>query len=219
MLEHLWAGIGGGHATERARIEHSRVRIVSRLLEDARDAEIDHLHFAAIGEEDIGGLEVAVDEATLVRIGQGPAHAGDDRQRLGVRHADKVRCAQDAIERLAGQVLHGQVHHRAVAVEVIDRHDIAMRQRLRLARLTLQRDQRFRMTAELHIEDLDGDVGLAVRGLELAQVECLVDRSHAAHAQALLQHEAAIQGVAHPFGLLRPGNRLVGRRRRRRGRR
>ncbi len=85
----------------------------------------------------------------------------------------------------------------AVAVEVVDGDDIAVRERLRLARLALQRHQGLRVPAELEVQHLDRDIGLAVGGLELAQVERLVDRAHAADAQALLEHEAAVERIAH----------------------
>ena len=36
-------------------------------IEDARDAEVEHLHLAAIGDEDVARLEIAVNDAVLVR--------------------------------------------------------------------------------------------------------------------------------------------------------
>ncbi|MNS78592.1 hypothetical protein D3C72_1122120 [compost metagenome] len=164
VLEHLRAGVGRRHAAQRAGIEHGLVRVVSRLLESAGDAEVDHLDLATIGQEHIGRLEIAMHEAALVRIGQRPAHADNDRQRLGIRQAREVRRAQHAVEGLPGQIFHGQEDRRAVPVEVVDGDDIPVRQRLRLARLALQCHQGLGVPAELEVQHLDGDIGLAVGG-------------------------------------------------------
>ncbi len=122
-------------------------------------------------------------ETTFVRIGQRIRHAFEDRQRLRVRHALELRSPQDPAQRLAGQIFHGQIDHRAIAIEVVHRHDVAMPERLRLLRFALQRNERFRIAAKLQIQNLDRNVRTAIGCFELAQVERFVDRSHAAHTR------------------------------------
>ena len=77
-----------------------------------------------------------------------------------------------------------------------------MRQCLCLARFALERDQRLRMTLELDVEYFDRNVRLAVGGLQLAQIERLVDGAHAAETDAFFQHEAAVERVANTFDAL-----------------
>ena len=202
VLDHFRAGVGRREAAQAAGVEHCRLGIVFRLVEGARDAEIDDLDFALVGQEYVAGLQVAMHETLLVRITERAAYAADDAQHLGKRQAVKAGRAQHLAQRPAHQVFHRQVHHRTVTVEVVDGHDIRVRQRLRLLRFPLQGDERLRMAAELDIEHLDRNVGLAVRGLQLAQVQRLVDRAHAAEAYAFLQNEAAIERITDPFHAL-----------------
>ncbi len=84
-----------------------------------------------------------------------------------------------------------------------------MRQRLGLPGFALQRDQRLRVTAKLDVQNLDRDVRLAIGRLQLAQVQRLVHRPHAAEADAFFQHEAAIQCIADALYALRLRDCLV----------
>lgn len=202
MLEHLRARIGRRDAAKARRVEHGYIGILVAPLEGARDPEVDHLHFATVGEEHIGGLEIAVHEAALMRIRQRVAHAGDDRQCGIERHAREAWRTQHLAERLARQILHREVDERAVAIEVVDGDDVSMGERLRLAGFALKRDQRRRLAAKLHVEHLDRDVRLAIRGLQLAEVERLVHGAHPADTETLLQHEAPVQRIADAFHAL-----------------
>src|SRR5688572_9766082 len=102
----------------------------------------------------------------------------------------------EPIERLALEELHGHVDQRRVAIEVIDGHDVRMRERLRAARLALQRHQRLWTAAEFLVQELDRDIRIAVARLFLSQVARLEDDSHAALAQAPLEHEALLDDHA-----------------------
>ena len=197
--QHLRARVRRRQRAERARIElRAFVRSVAGRHERARDAEIQHLHLPAlraVGDEHVAGLEVRMHDALLVGVHQRPARPLDDRP--GVFEPDSLRVALDeAIERLAAEKLHRHEDQRAVAVEVVDRDDVWMRKRLRPARFPLQRLERFRMLAELGTQELDRDRGIAVLRLLLAQVLRLEDHAHAAFADSLLQHEAALDDRA-----------------------
>ena len=55
------------------------------------EAEVEHLHRAVGADLDVGGLEIAMDDALLVR---GVERVGDlarDRQRLGERESGRAR--------------------------------------------------------------------------------------------------------------------------------
>ncbi len=192
VLQHFRARVCGRQRAQAARIEHGGVALFFRPLEHARDAEIDHLHFAGVGQKNVRGLEVAMDEAALVRVRERGRHAAHDRQRRANRHAPEIRAPKYLAQRLAGQMLHRQIDDRAGAVEVVHGDDGAVREYLCLARLALQCDQRFRIAAELDVEHLDREIRLAVGRFQLAQVERLVHRAHAADAQTLLEHEAVV---------------------------
>jgi len=75
-------------------------------VEAAGEAEVEYLDEAAIGEHDVGGLEVAVEDAELVRGGEavGDLDTGGERElQAGGALGD------DLVERLAGDVLHDNV--------------------------------------------------------------------------------------------------------------
>ncbi len=141
-----------------------------------RETEVHHLHLAALGDEDVAGLDVAVEDALAVR---GVERVRDvdrdvddpiDRQRAG---------AEDLVQGGAVDQLH---HDEAAAVmlaDVVERADVGVVQRRGGARLALEalRGQRVgggRLGQELHC-----DVA--------AEPEVLppVDDTHAASAQPI----------------------------------
>ena len=48
------------------------------LIESSRDAEVHYLHIAGIGDHDVPRLDVAVDDAFLMRVIQGIEDSTDD---------------------------------------------------------------------------------------------------------------------------------------------
>ena len=194
--EHLGAGVGRRQRAERAGVEARAGRaIVALARQGAGDPEVEHLDLALTGDEDVAGLEVRVDHALLVGVGQRACAALDDRP--GILESQALRVTLDEpIERLALEELHRHVDQRRVAIEVVDGHDVRVRERLRAARLALQRHQRLGATAELVVQELDRDIRIAVARLFLAQVARLEDDPHAALAQAPLEHEALLDDHA-----------------------
>ena len=127
----------GGHVGERARepvagVEHGRGAGVDARLSELGEAEIQHLHPALDRHHDVGGLEIAVQDALLVRR----------RQRLGDLDAEcghvahRQRAGREAGgQRLARHQLHDQEVGAGVAVEVVDGGDarvVEPRERQRL---------------------------------------------------------------------------------------
>ncbi len=78
VLKHLRACIRRREAAKAARIENGDIGVLLRFPEDARDPEVNDFHLPFIRQEYVGRLEVAVDEATLVRVRQGLGDAADD---------------------------------------------------------------------------------------------------------------------------------------------
>jgi hypothetical protein len=195
--QHLRAGIGRRQGVQHAGIEDGIVAMIHlRTGDGAGDAEVDDLGPPALRDDDVGRLQIEVDDAVLMRIDEGGADVADDPERLRSRQPLEAGGADDPIERLARQVLHGHVEGGAVAVEVVHGDDVGVRQGLRLLGLALQRAERFRVAAEVLVQHLEGDEGVAVLRLLLAQVERLEHGAHAALAQPLRQDEAAVEHLS-----------------------
>ncbi len=116
---------------ERARDGGGALRAVDRLrdgfggvrFEPAREAEIEHLDAVLRTDDDVGGLEIAMDDAPLVRMRQRardlravPKYGFDgqavERQHLG--------------ERTAVHVLHRDEHAAAGIADLVDGADVRM---------------------------------------------------------------------------------------------
>ncbi len=94
----------GGRKSAWARAGGIEVGLVH--VEAAGKAEVEYLDEAAIGEHDVGGLEVAVEDAELVRGGEavGDLDSGGERELQAGR-----ALGDDLVERLAWDVLHDDV--------------------------------------------------------------------------------------------------------------
>ena len=103
--------------------------------DELRQAEVEHLHLAAAREEDVGRLDVAMQDAFGVR---GVERVGDLRG--DVEQVPQIERPPDscAIERLALEQLHREVELPVVLVEVVDRADVRVIERRRGARLAAE---------------------------------------------------------------------------------
>jgi hypothetical protein len=82
------------------------------MVPPAGEAEVEDLDEAAVGEHDVGGLEVAVEDAQVVGCREavrGLDAGGEDELEAGWTFGDEL------VERLAGDVLHDDVGFFAVA--------------------------------------------------------------------------------------------------------
>src|SRR5207253_2763352 len=93
VLEHLRTCIRRRESAETAGIKHSYLHILFRFPENARDAEVDDFHFTFICQEYVSRFEVAMDEAALMRVCQGPRDAADDMHCVRIGHAGEIRHA------------------------------------------------------------------------------------------------------------------------------
>ena len=68
-------------STTGARGTRNLLRFLARLLglgDETRDAEVDDLYFATGGEDDVAGLEIAVDDAGAMRELESTGDGEDD---------------------------------------------------------------------------------------------------------------------------------------------
>jgi hypothetical protein len=105
-----------GHVGRRTALE-------ARVPEGVGHPEVEHLHPPVLAEEDVAGLEVAVNDSVPVGVGQRPGHLGDGLDRL----LERQRAAIEPLrERLAAQQLLDQEGSTLAPPHVVNRHDARM---------------------------------------------------------------------------------------------
>jgi hypothetical protein len=147
------------------------------------EAEVDDLHriadAAALAEDDVRRLHVAVDEASAVRLGEGACDLAEDVDHPVRRHRAVLR--HEALEVRALEIFHRVVEdaRRGTAV-IVYRDRIGMREATRLLDLTLEARDRV-VAGALRREHLDGG------GAAEEHVLREEDAAHAALADLLLE--------------------------------
>ena len=136
------------------------------------EAEVGDLDPTVVGDQDVLGLDVAVDEAGGVRGREGLEHGVEEDQRL--RRGQRAVLPQDVAQGAARHVLHGQVDQPVVLALVVHGDDVAVRQPSGGLGLALEPRDEGLVVREVGMHDLEGDDPVQ------AQVERLVDRRHAA---------------------------------------
>ena len=130
-------------------------------------------------EQDVGGLDVAMDEAARVRGVERGGHRGDDRRRaLGLEPA---LAAQQRAQVLALDVAHDLEQHAVLLARVVDRDHVRMIERRGDLRLRDEAAAEGRVVGERGRDQLDGHV--PVEG----EVGRPVDDAHAALARHLVE--------------------------------
>ncbi len=149
----------------------------------AGDAEVGQAGRPPPVDEDVGGLDVAVEHAHLVCRGQGVGHLPSDHHRGGQRDGP---AGQGVVDRPPGQQLHGEVGPSVVGLgRVVDRHHVGVPRELADGEALAGELLEGVVLGVGPVHDLDGDVALeahlagAVHGGEPApadQPEVLVAR-------------------------------------------
>jgi hypothetical protein len=189
----LAADLLGRHVRQRAgqvpgglRAAEARDRRAGRALE-AREAEIQHLRPPARVQDDVAGLQVAVDDALLVRGLERLRHLERDRarSRLGQRSG-----LEQPRERVPGHVLEHEEVDAIVRIEVEQRGDVGMEEPRQRARLEPQLPAvLFAATrVGIGVQDLQRHVALEAR------IGGAIHASHAALAEPLDDPIAAERG-------------------------
>jgi hypothetical protein len=157
-----------------------------RRIHRFREAEVEHLHRAVGPQLDVGWLEIAVDDALVVR---GAKRIGDLAGN-GERFVDRERPLLDPL----GQ--RRSVHHledeRSVAVErfhPIDRGDIRMIEGGEHLRFAFEPGEAVRIVGDRRQENLDGDVTIEPR------VAGAIHRAHSAFTECCEDFECAQAGA------------------------
>src|SRR5262249_353618 len=145
LVDWLAARLLGTHVRRRAEQRavgrwpdhRRRVRecVRTRAVAVLREAEVKDLHHVSWRDDDVGRLEIAVDEAALVRGVEGVGNLTGDRDGLTRRQ----RSPADAIgERLAVDQFQHERGDAGALLETVDRRDVRMIERREHARLALE---------------------------------------------------------------------------------
>ena len=172
---------------------HHRIR--ARIERAARDAEVGELHAAALVEQHIAGLKVAVDDTALVGVLQGACDLDQHR------HDREVARAAQALEVPALRQLHGQQERRAFALRRKHFQDPVMIEAARTLVLVHERHPGGGAAPGRRVQDLQGHVGVGFR------VERAPHLALPADAESLAQKEAGLQGL--PVGCRRVVHGLI----------
>ena len=178
----LARGLLGGHVRRRA---HHRARLgipAADFRGELGDAEVHQLHHVAtaglLDQEDVVRLEVAVDDAAIVRRLQRAAALQQDGAGALKRHGPPR--FQESLQRHAVQELHHEVVPAFVGdVEVEDLDDVVVADEVDRPRLVEEAVHHRLLGRVLRMQHLDRDLG--PDGRVLAQI----DGAHSAFAEEL----------------------------------
>jgi hypothetical protein len=177
----------GSHESGRAHEEARRRgrRAEQRCLTHARDTEVEKLDLPGVGDEEVLGLEIAVDDALFVRRDENVEHLRADGEHVGQRQhafAQKTRVDRFPLEQLhheeSGPILGDVVvedHHGAGVIDRVGHVPLAQKPRANAL-----------FDGELGVKHLHG-------GAFLVPMNGRIDGSHAADAYDLLKAPLAIQ--------------------------
>ena len=96
MVDGAAAGLLGGHVV-RGAADHGGG--LAHLFDGLGEAEVHDLHAAAQGEEEVRGLDVAVDDALAVRVGEALGHLDPEARAVG--HGEALPRGEQRMEWLA----------------------------------------------------------------------------------------------------------------------
>jgi hypothetical protein len=136
--------------------------------------EVGDLGGAVLGQQDVAGLEVAVDDAALVGRVHGPGQPLDQLRRPLRRPGRTVELAREAA---AGDELQREVRPAVLLADLVDLYDVRVLQGGDRLGLAAETGQFFRTGVAAGQDHLQG-----YEPLEL-QVSSLVDHTHTATAQ------------------------------------
>ena len=157
---------------------------------DLRQPEIENLGVPALGDEDVGGLDVAVDDAFGVG---GVERVGDlDAERSEPSSISSGLPAIRCFSVCPSRNFHGDEGSPIVLVNLVDRADVRMVQSGRSLGFPLETAESLRVVGEFVGQELQGDVATELEVLRL------VDHTHAPAADPL---EDAVVGDRLPHGL------------------
>lgn len=134
------------------------------IIERAGDAEVHDLHNALLGDHDVAGLDIAVDDAHAVRIFERVEHA--DHHMLGVGDAQRAVRLDDVAQRLPPAHTHDQVRQvfglpvvecDHLFARIVDVHDVRVVHLGHGMSLTAEAGEEDLVMCEVGAHDLDGN--------------------------------------------------------------
>ncbi len=169
----------GRHERRRAE-RRAGTRLVAPRLAYTRDAEVEELHHVLLRNEDVRGLDVAVDDADLVERLQRVERLARDVERIGHGHLS-AHAFPHLLERLAFEELHDEKRLfliRDVVVE--DRNAPRMIDAVRYVAFAEESIANTDVAREFRMEDLQRDtravaVGGAKHGRHTADAQHRVE--------------------------------------------
>src|SRR5262245_14516566 len=152
------------------------VQCGSGLGRRLRQPEIEDLRLAFVGDLDVGGLEVPVDDPVVMGRFEPFGDLLSDRQRF----VDRYRSLLQALgERRTFDELHDQEVSVTVVLEPVDGRDVRMIERSGHARLAAEARDPLGIAGYIVRQDLDRDLTIETR------VAGTIDLAHAARPQTL----------------------------------
>ena len=140
-------------ADRRAGARHAHAAL------HAGDAEVHDLHAPVIADHQIGRLNVAMDHAHLMRIGDAVGGLRDNGEAL-LDAERSAALAQHIVERAAAHQLHHHIELIAIGQERVERGDVRMIQTREALRLRLEAPDEFGILRQLGAQRFDRDLAL-----------------------------------------------------------
>jgi hypothetical protein len=139
-------------------------------------------------QHDVVALEVAMDDAEIVRARKRGAHLLDDVHRAFYRHRSLAALGR---QRGSHQVFHHQVEFALIGLtHVVDLHDVRVIDAVGRARLAQHPGAQMRLTAQVRPYQLERDDAID------QDVPSAVDHAHAAFTEPRFQPVPASNGFA-----------------------
>ena len=154
-VEGVPANLLGAHVVDGA---HHHPRLGDPGRAELRDAEVHDLGRAVLEQPDVGGLDVAVHDAVLVREVQPAQHLGHDLELL--LHEEGIAGAHDRLQVDPRQQLHRDVGKAAVLPQLEDGDDVRVLEARRRPRLDLEALPALLVEGAFRGEGLDRDLAL-----------------------------------------------------------
>ncbi len=160
------------HGTDHVTAAADYFAFSRHLALDDGQTEIEHLGVVVWGDDDIGRLHIAVDQALIVRMLQSNRDLAE--QPGGPSHRQRALIAYQAIKVLARDVLHRDVVHALAKSNLVGPRQVGMGDALAHFHFAAKaRQQTFFRTGTLGRQDLQGNQRLTAR------VPSQVNSSHA----------------------------------------
>ena len=143
-----------------------------------RQTEVEDLDPSVAGDEDVFGLQIAVNDSLLVRSGEAVRDLDADLDRLARRHGATF---QPLAKRFTFEQLGDGVGRALVKPDVVNGQDVRMRQRRDRPGFALEPRAPVGILCERRRKDFDGDVALEpgiARAIHLAHASCAKRLGH-----------------------------------------